>query len=821
MSQLIIGLRVLRRQGLYGLMAVLGLAIGLAVAVMALLFTWQETHFDSHIPNAERIHLIDTTVTQPGRSQALVAQVPGALSLAIQDNVPGLKATARVWRQWSSLSLDDRFNFSLQLIAVEPSWLDMINLPMIDGDRAAIQADISSVLISQRMASRLFGDADAIGETFQIDGWPLTVTGVFKDFPAASHMEAEVIVNIRASMVVERRSDLDSDWRGFSVFNYVELEPGADVISITAGIEDILHRNFQVDGRLPETSQAEDILDISLQSLAQLHLNGRTYPWGIKPPADKLKLAVLAAIAVLIVVTACINHVNMSTVRSLERAREVALRKILGAGRTQLIFQFMTEAAVLAMLALVLALVMVEVTAPFASTLLQTKLDLGILFEPGFLFWLGGLMVFVILAAGLYPAFNVGAVSAGQALSSNARGARSNSGLRSMLVVFQFSVSITLAIAAAAIWSQLRYARAVDLGFDSEEIIILHGVGRGPQGTINLTRSLDRAVAGKPGIVSVAASNSTPAWDYVPEVTVRLRTEAPTAAQTMGRISVDLDFFETMGIEAVSGRLFSNDFGADRGQWDIEKRADTVLPIVINQRAVFALGFDSISQAIGQEVQFTVSQRDDRLAEVVGVIPDIHFKSLKNAVQPMIYYPDPTIFSVMLVRIDLAQRALAIQSIEEGWSTVLSDQAISRDFLGVALAEQYETEVQELKTVTVLAGLGILIAIFGQYGLAAYSATSRRREISIRKVLGARVRDILRLFLWQFSKPVFLAVIVAWPIAFFAMSFWLETFVYRVAPNPLWFVLSGILALTVALLTVAGHALKAARAAPIEALRYE
>lgn len=821
MSQLTIGFRVLKRQGLYGLIAVFGLAIGLAVAVTAFLYTWQETHYDSHIPNADRTFLVDALISQPGRSDSIRAQVPGALSNALEGIVPGLEASARVWRQWSSLKLDDQFNFNLQIIGVEPVWLEMIDLQLVAGVSTPIGDDLSAVLISQSMASRLFGTGNAVGQTLEMDENDMRVAGVFEDFPAASHMEADVIVSIRAGAITDRDIELDGNWRSFNAFTYLLLEPGADVTLAEQTVEDVLHQNFVLDGRLPPEVRAQDIIDISLQRLTDLHLNDRTYPWGVKPPADKLKLAVLSAVAVLIVVIACINHINLSTVRSMERTREVALRKILGAGRRQLVLQFLLEAAILTFIALALALTMVEVLEPYVSDLLQTTLDLSALAAPGFLVWLAVLLIFVIGSAGLYPAFIVSAVAPGRVLAANARGARGSTGLRSVLVVFQFSISITLAIGAAVIWSQLRYARTADLGFDPENVVMLHGVGRGPERTISLTRSLEQSIDGLPGIVTVSASNSTPAWDYVPEVSIRKPSEAPASAQTMGRISVDLNFFEMMGMQPLAGRVFSENFGIDRGQWDLETRGSLIMPIVINQRAASSLGFTSPEAAVGQQIQFTVSQRNDRVAEVVGVVADIHFKSLKNAIQPMVYYPDPSIFNVMMVRIDPNQRTIAMQSIEKGWNAVMPNQPISSDFLAAALAEQYDREAQELKTVSVLAGLGILIAVFGQYGLAAYSAQSRRREISIRKVLGARVRDILQLFIWQFSKPVFLAMVVAWPVAFFAMNAWLENFVYRVNPNPLWFVLAGIVALTVALLTVAGHAFRAARAAPVEALRYE
>lgn len=821
MSQLIIGLRVLRRQGLYGFMAVLGLAIGLTVAITALLYTWQETNYDSHIPNSDRIFIVDANVSAPGRTDTLTAQTPGALSTAMRNSISDVEDAARVLRQWSTLAIDDQFNFNLQILGVEKNWLPMIDLPMVQGTYAAFENEPTAAIISTSLARRLYGDELAVGQTFLLDSTPMSVVGVFEDFPATSHMDIDLITPENAPAFTGRRSVFDGDWRGFFVFNYVLLREDASFASTERAVEELLHQNFQLDGRWPENLTAADIVDTSLQSLSSLHMNGKTYPFGIRPPADKLKLTVLGAIAILIVIIACVNHVNLSTVRSIERAREVSMRKILGAGRAQLISQFLIEAVVLALVALLIALVLVELSNEFANDLLQTNLDLSLLTGSGFMAWIFGLLGFVVLTAGLYPAYIISGTTPGRVLSSHARGARGNSGLRSTLVVFQFAVSICLAIGAAVIWSQLRYARQADPGFNADNVVMLYGVGRSPKGTINLTRSIDQAISGRPGIELVSASNSSPAWDYVPEVTVRKFAEGPESAQTMGRVSVDLDFFEMLDIAPVAGRLFSEDYGADRIQWDYDARSGSVMPVVINQRALASFGFGVPSEAIGQQIQFTLSASDERTAEVVGVVPDIHFKSFRSAIQPMVFYPDPSVFSVMMVRIDPTQRDVAFRSIEEGWGEVLSDQAVSNDFLAATIAQQYDSEAQELKTVTVLASLGILIAIFGQYGLAAYSAQSRRREISIRKVLGARVRDILQLFVWQFSKPVFVAMLVAWPVAFFAMSAWLENFVYRIAPNPLWFVLAGLFALTVALLTVAGHALKAAHTAPVEALRYE
>lgn len=821
MSQFMLGLRILKRQGHYGLFAVAGLALGLAVAITALIYTWQETHYDNQISKVDDIYLIDAEISNPRRAVQIAAQVPGALGLAVKDSVPGVRDVARLWRQWSTITLGESLEFNEVIMAVDPNWPDMLELEFIEGNAEALATDISSVLISSSMAQRLFGEESALNKSFQIDGTDLTVVGVYQDFPIASHMEGNFVTNITSAPVTGRRLRFDDSWQRFEIFTYLLLEPSADVSRVKEDVWQILERNYQPRDGADRSVPLSETTNITLQSLSDLHLNGKNYVWGIKPPADKLKLAVLSSIAVLIVLIACINHINMTTVRAMERAREVALRKIVGAGRFQLVSQFLIEAAFTVGIAFLVALVVVELTAGFTGGLLQAEIDLTALAQPSFILWLGCLLAFVILVAGAYPAYLISASMPGRILADNAKGASGKNKMRTALVVFQFGVSIVLAVGAAVIWSQLRYAQTRDLGFEAENVMMLYGVRRGPQSTINLTRSLDRALSGRPGIETVAAANSTPAWDYVPEADLRLATDDPTDNQTVGRISVDLDFFEALGMQARAGRLFSEEYGADAAQWSLETRGEVDLPLVINERAVRMLGFSSPEDAIGQAVQFAVSGTNDRSAEIVGVVPDVHFKSLKSAIQPMVYYPDPTEFSVIMVRFDPAQEAVAMQSIEEGWDSVMTNQGLAGDKLDMALVEQYNRESRDLQTVTVLAGLGILIAVFGQYGLAAYSAQSRRREIGIRKVLGAHVSDIVSLFLWQFSKPVFLAMVLAWPLAFWLMSAWLENFVYRVTINPLWFVLAGIVALSVALVTVAGHALKAARAVPVEALRYE
>lgn len=819
MSQLAIAFRILRRQGLYGITAILGLSVGIMVAVIALLYTWQETHYDSHIPNADRLALVDLAIDWPRRDPVLQAQLPGPMKEAALEGVPGIEAATRVYRQYSTVKTADNENFNDIIAGVDSNFADLLGFQMISGESASL-ANPSNVLISESMAERIFGRTDVAGEIVTVPPHDLTVGGVFADWPDMSHMTVDIVMNYQAQPI-RLPEDYDTNWSLLSGITYVLLDDNADLGTVQQSVNDLFLNRYISSEPLPDGAAANQIFKLELEPLSGLHLSGKDYSFAIKPPADMLRLTVLGAIALLIILVACINHINMATVRASERAREVAVRKLLGAGRGTMALQFLIESAVVVLVALLLALVSVELIAGPVGELLDTTINVGLLIEPGFLIWLILLSLFVTLAAGAYPALMASAFPPGRILQSHARGRSGGTRLRTILVVFQFAVSIVLAVGAAAIYDQLKFAREADLGYNSDGVVMLYGIQRWPEFTIELSERVRRSIEGKPGILAVSGANSSPGIDYVPEADLRPMGSGPNETSTVGAISVGVDYFDILNIKPLAGRTFSNDYGIDRTQWNFAERMTVDVPVILNERAVRMLGYASPQEAVGQAVQFTRDVNYDRPGQIVGVVPDIYFESFRTVVRPMVYYPDPTLFGAALVKIDPNNSEVGMQSINEGWKEVFTNQGIAYDFLSAALIKSYESESKELRTVTILAGLGILIAMFGQYGLAAYSAQSRRREISIRKVLGAKISDIVKLFAWQFSKPVFVAMFVAWPFAFVAADLWLENFVYRTAIDPLWFILAGVSALVVALLTMMGHAVKAAQAHPVEALRYE
>ena len=822
MTQFWIGLRLIKRQGISGFLSIIGLTLGFVVAIYALLFAWAETHYDQHLPDVERLYLINVLITEPGKEPRMLSRSPGPLAEKMLE-LPEVEAVTRVRRQYSSVTLGDRFDFNEITAAVDPSFIDFMNLEMLSGTAEALD-NPNAVFLSRDMATRLYGSVNAVGETITISGngpGDYQIAGIFENWPEESHTDFDILTPMNAPSN-RAREGMDTNWRGIRAFSYIRLAKGADPAVVERKLDQIFFENSIPSFQLEEGFTYRDYAKPSLQSLDDLHLNGVNYGFTFKPPADLFKLRVLSSIALLIVLIGCVNYINLATVRAMRRSREVAVRKILGASRAHLIRQFLIEVSVVAGVAFLLALVMVEFSIEPVSALIGATLNSNLLTQPGFAVWLAALFTLVVLMAGFYPAYLASAYRPHTILSDHSKGGRSSARLRAVLVVFQFAVSISLAVAAAVIWNQISFAKDKDLGFTPENVVIYYGVRRSPDYTIELTRRIDKSISGRPGVLAVAGSGAPPGWE--PNTTnLRLETEDPTVKRTMQIVSVDLDYFDVLSVSPIAGRLFSEDFGNDRRPWEVSAAElladpDYVTPIVINQRAMRDFGFKTPEEAINAKALQVDDLENTTAVEIVGVIKDFHFDSLKEVIEPMIFYPGPSTFYVIMVKLDPNQPQVGLQSADAGWREAIS-QSVSRDYLDVALAADYEEDESQLATVSVLATIGIFVAVLGQYGLASHAAQSRRKEIGVRKVLGARIRDIMQLFLWQFSKPVMVAMLVAWPLAFAAATVWLEGFAYRVPINPLWFVSAGLVALLVAMVTVAGHAYTAAKENPVNALQ--
>lgn len=812
-------IRVAVRSGIHSFVTIVGLALGLTVCLLALVTVWQETHYDTYHRDADRLYMVETRLALPGRQEVLRNTSMAPLAQAAQDTMPQVAAAARVWRQWDSYWRGDNLNFSMPAYFVDPSFFDMFSFDMIAGDPAALFSTPNAALLSESMAQNMFGGADALGQTIsEARRTDLTVVGIYRDLPQSTHLDVDLIVPMTAPHI--RLSDRRATaWDNLSVVTYLKLAPGAQADSVDAAITRLLEDRFSATAG---DASERGTLETSLIPVTDIHLWGGPYEWPMKPRGDADRLLTLATIGGLVLLIACFNHINISTARAMLRSREVALRKVVGARRSQLIVQFLGEAALYCACAWTLALALTEVFLPHFSALIGVDV-------PGAALWDGRLLILqallfaaVTVVSGMYPALYLSRFHPEQILrGSGGSTARHRVSLRSVLVVLQFAISIALVIATAVIYGQTRFAHDADLGFEAENLIALYGIGRGPEGTIRLSSALDDSISHQPGVISVAGASAMPSWDYRSEARIRAGGTAAEAFQSVGQVAVDLDYVETYGLTVLAGRGFSEDYAADRVQWDLGARGASDLPLIINQQAVLALGYQTNEEALDQTTIIEVSPGVERSGTIVGIVRDFHFRSLRSAIGPMVLYPDPTQFSALTVKIDPARREEAIAGIEKGWQAVLANQGISRDFVDRDIQAQYGAEMRQLNVIGLLAVLAVVIATMGLYGLATFSIERRIKEIGIRKVLGAGTGHIVRMMVWQFSQPVLVANLIAWPTAWYFASNWLERFAYRIELTPTPFAVAAMMALLVAGLVVGLQALRTAQTNPVHALRYE
>lgn len=813
-------MRVAARSRMHSVITVAGLAIGLAVCLLALVAVWQETHYDQHHPHADRLYMVETNVQFPGREAVLRNVSMAPLAEALKEAGVGVEQTTRVRNQWHTYWRGDNLDVSSPAFFVDPSFLEMFPLEFLAGSNDTAFTTPNSVLLSESMAERFFGQENALGQTISASKThDLTVTGVFKDLPESTHMAFDFVMPMNAPHI--RFSDTHrTSWQQLPVMTYFRLAEDAPLAPVEAALKRLADDRVEAS----QTNEAGDkvTLRTSLIAVPDIYLEGGPYPAQFKAPGDSEKLAGLAVIGALVLVVACFNHVNIFTARAMARAREVALRKVVGASRGQLIVQFLSEAAFYCLLAWGVALAATELLLPSFAELLGRTLNSELLWQADVLGAQIALLVVVILVSGIYPAFYLSRFTPEGVMKTGAANIGSGRfNLRAILVVMQFAISIGLVISAAVIFAQTKFTQNKDLGFDAENLMVLHGVRRSPAGTIALTSALDKAISAQPGIVSVSGASAMPSWDFHDEARMRLEGQGAEEYRSIGKLSVDMDYLETYRVPVIAGRGFSDEYAADRLQWQLEERDGTAMPVVVNERMLRTLGINDAASAVGAGAYLEVNPGSERQVTIVGVIQDFHFRSLRSAISPMVLYPDPSAFNTLTVRIDPAQRDVALRSIEEGWRQVLPAQSVNPDFVDRDIVGQYQAEEQQLLVVGLLAGLAVVIAMLGLYGLAAFSIERRIKEIGIRKVLGARIEDIVRLMVWQFSKPVIAANLIAWPMAWYFARTWLDSFAYRIDLTPIPFLAAGGLALFVAGAIVAGQAIRTSHANPIHALRYE
>jgi putative ABC transport system permease protein len=822
---LITALRSFSRHKLYSVINIAGFGIGLACAILIILYVRDELSYDSWLPDTENLYRLEATFHMPGRDPIRTGTAPFPVVTAVEQHIPQVQAATHVMRESMTLSVADR-QFRETATVVDPDFLAIIKLPLAQGDPGRVLAQPESVVLSLSEARKLFGDADPIGKIINIvmdrnatcdpgdtaclsASYPLTVTGLLRDLPYNTQFAVDLLIPNTSRVDELAPSEKANDWTATDGdFAYVRLEPGATPAAVLSALNRILDRSFDLRAQGSNLS-ASQFEEYQLTPIREAHLTSDQF-YGMTPAGSWTTVYGLSVIAVLIVLIACFNFMNLATARATLRAKEIALRKLGGATRWQLVGQFLGEAVLTALMSLLMALVLVETLLPAYDRIVGKPITFHYAGDWQLLGLLTAGTVVVGLLSGLYPAAVLASFRPASALKAGASRRGAPSLLRSVLVIAQFAISIGLAITALVVFRQIDFARRLDLGFRHDSVVIVRNITRlTPDGRTALAHTL----SSYPGIIAVAYSNGVP-FNMFNTSNELIRTASDPLSVPAQQINISPEFPTLYGMRLLAGRLLS----AARGE-DLTRRGGHDANLLINETAARRLGFTP-QDAPGRRIMLN----NNATGQVVGVLSDANLNGIRQAILPALYFfdtADSHAMTLLSVRLRGDHIPAALDFIDKTWRSFVAGTAIDRYFLADAFDSQFEPDVRQGRILGLFVGISIFIACLGLFGLAVFTAERRTKEIGVRKISGARTADIVQRLLWQISIPVLIANAIAWPVAYYYLSRWLESYAYRISLNPLYFLAAGAVALIVAWATVFAHTVRLARASPINALRYE
>lgn len=816
--------RSLAHHRLYTLINVAGLSIALAAAILIVLYVRHELSYDEWVPHATELYRLEATSHIPGLPVTPFAMASFPLVTAIGQKSPQVKAVTHMMPEAITVGVGDR-EFSEKATFVDSNFLRVIELPLARGDPAQVLAQPESVVISQRIAHKYFGDTDPIGKTLNVSRdpfsagvpnesalrpvlHPLTVTGVLRDLPHNTQLLADFLVPNTSQADRLSARDKEQAWRSLEGdYGYVELRPGADPAAVLGEVKAILDASWNPRSIGVDLSPSE-LQQYRLTPFLDVHLASDKYG-GMSAGGSWTTVYGLGAIALLIVLIACFNFINLSTARATLRAREIALRKLVGAARRQLIAQLLLEAVLTALVSLAIALALAEVLLPAYDRFLERSIGISYVNDWRLLAALVGGTIAVGLVSGAYPGVVLSAFRPAATLKPGVRELRTSGLLRSGLVVAQFAISIALGIATLVIFRQVDFVRKFDLGFNRDGVVIVRGISQ-------LTPSARKSFAATLGIdrqlLDMAYSNAVPfsLWGLGAE---SIRAAGKTQVVTAYLLNAEPAFFSLYGARLISGRFLSE----DRGE-DVSSRA-AFRNVLINATGARRLGLTP-GDAVGKKVDFI----GHGTLTIVGVLNDMKLRGMKDAVSPVLYYfdpSDPQAMTMLSIRARGGRLEDTLAFIDRTWHAFVPGAAIDRYFLNDAFDSLFQSDEKQGEMLGLFVAIAIFIACLGVFGVVVFTAERRMKEIGVRKISGASVTDIMWLVLWRISIPVLIANIVAWPLAYHYLRQWLDGYAYRISLSPFYFLAAGAAALLIAWAVVFAHTLHLARTNPVHALRYE
>ncbi len=778
---------------------IVGLAIGMAACLLILVFVFYEKGFDGlHRKNIYRLDEVQKFEGMGAPQNVALSMFP--MGPTLKNEFPEVRNFTRI-RAFNKapLTYRDKKVVYPSMLWVDSTFLELFDFKLLKGDRKTVLQKPGSVVLTEEGAAKLFGGEDPLGKTivsYGDDTLSFAVTGILATTPKNSHLQFEGLFSFNTIT----RPDFMNNWGGNWLVTYLELAQNANVAALERKFPAYLKKYMREDGW--------KFYELFLQPLKAVHANSVqiTHDYLNFQKFDSNYTYIFSVIALIVLVIACINFMNLSTARSASRAREVGVRKSVGALRVQLAMQFIGESVLVALLALTLAILLVKVALPFAADLSQRDLDLPLFTKPGLLLLILAGTVVIGALSGLYPAAFLSAFQPTKVLKGSPVTGRNKTPLRNVLVVGQFASAIFLIIATAFATKQLRFMRTRDTGFNREQVLVIPLNSK----TNPKYNALKQELVNTPQILGVTASQQR-LGNNLHQTGVKFQGDGPLRELASSQVIVDPDYLTLYKIPLVAGRNFSRE------------ESENGRTYIVNEMLARELLKDHpktpVQSLIGKRFGFGGL---DSLGTIVGVAKDFNFNSLHHKIETLcIFNQNQWGYSELSVRINGAKAREAVGQVEAVWKKIAPDQPFEYTFLDEHFAELYRADLQVSEIVGILASLAIFISCLGLFGLASYSAEKRIKEIGIRKVMGASVTGIIALLSKDFLRLVLLAILIATPIAWYAVHTWLQDFAYRISIDWWVFALAGLLAVGIALLTVSFQSIRAALMDPVKSLRSE
>ena len=791
-----IAVRNIMRNKVFSFINIFGLAAGMACSLLIFLFVKDELSYDKFNKDSGNIYRVVKDFVNEDGAQVPDATTPLALAIAMQKEIPEVTCATRAFSnpdfgQDFFIKYNDRKFNEQKIFFVDSNFFNVFTFSFIKGNAQNVFKDVNSLVITESVAKKYFGNENPIGKILHADQFlgDLAVSGVIKDIPLNSHFHFDFAIPLN-----KLGGDKDIDWGWYGFYTYAKVKPHTDIAAFTKKIQAIYQRNDSAGKNIYYT-----------QPLTSIHLTSNLKS-EIEPNGNKLYVYIFSIIAIFIILIAGINYVNLATAKASIRAKEVGIRKVIGASKSSLINQFLTESVITCLVASLLAIIIAQLLLPAVNIITQKQLTF--INDPSVLKYILGAALCIGIVAGLFPAIYLSSFKPIMVLKGLKVNHEHTLSLRKILVVVQFTISIVLIIGALVVAQQVHFMQSTNLGLNKDQVVIvkneatLSDADKDAFGNAALEISGVKKIAMSDGVLG--GQN----W------TMNLHLQGSQNSQLVNFLSVNDDFLDVLGIQLKEGRSFSAKFATDIKTNPRGNQSNEIIgSIILNETAVKELGIKE--PAVGKNIFL-----GQNYLRVIGVVKDFHFTSFRTTVKPFAFIDNPRRMGNFTIKLSTNNIKATLGELENTWNK-FSERPFEYFFLDDTYAKLYQSEIHFEQIFTSLVILGIIIACLGLFGLATFAAQQRVKEIGIRKVLGASVNEIVSLLSKDFLKLVFIALVISIPIAWFFMNRWLQNYAYRIQIGWWIFLVAGMLAVFIAFITIGSQAIKAAIANPVKSLRTE